>query len=146
MSWSDAYIGLPFVPHGRGRAGCYCWGLVVLVHREQLGIELPHYLGYGSVDEHAEIAALIAGAEASPFWQPVTGTPAPFDVALIRRGRWDSHLGLIVRPGLMLHMEGEDCAKLVRLDSGRWGARLRGVFRFRHVSGASETPLQGGLS
>jgi hypothetical protein len=115
------------------------WGLVVLVYRECLGVELPQYLGYGSVDEHAEIAALIAGAEASPLWRPVPGVPAPFDVAVFRRGRWDSHLGLIVQPGLMLHMEGEDCAKLVRIDTGRWASRLRGVFR--PVAGVASRPV-----
>lgn len=143
MSWSDRYIGLPWSDFGRTRAGCDCWGLAVVVYREELGISLPDYLGYGSVDEHREIAALIAGAEASPLWQPVAGTPAPFDVAVFRRGRWDSHLGLIVRPGLMLHMEGEDCAKLADYRSGCWSNRLRGVFR--HVSQSAETSLETGL-
>lgn len=144
MSWSDRYIGLRWEPFGRGRAGADCWGLVVVVYREELGIELPSYLGYGSVDEHAEIAALIAGAEASPLWLPVTDTPEPFDVAVFRRGRWDTHLGLIVRPGLMLHMDGEDCAKLASLTSGRWKNRASGVFR--HVSRGVEAPLQRGLA
>jgi probable lipoprotein NlpC len=139
MSWSDRFVGIPFAPFGRDPSGCDCWGLIVLVYREVLGVTLPGYLGYGSVEEHAEIAALIAGATASPLWQPVAGAPDPFDVAVFRRGRLDSHTGLVLRPGLMLHMEGEDCAKVARYDTGRWNLRLTG--HFRAVSSALEGPF-----
>lgn len=127
MTWSNKYVGIPQRAHGRARSGVDCWGLVWLVYREELGITLPDYCGYGSLAEHAEIAALIDGAATSAFWDAVS-TPAPFDVVLFRRGRWNSHVGILVRPGLMLHVTG-DGAKLEHCDRGAWGARLQGYWR-----------------
>lgn len=133
MNWSDRYVGIPYVDFGRDRAGCDCWGLACLIYREELGITLPDYLGeYASPEEQGEIAALIAGAAISPIWIPVTGPAEAFDVAVFRRGRLSSHLGVVIRPGLMIHMEGEDCAKLADYRSGRWSHRFNGLFR--HVS------------
>lgn len=129
MTWSNRYVGIPYDEFGRSASGCDCWGLVVAIYAEELGITLPDYLGYGSVEEHHEIAALISDAEASPTWTPAEGAARPFDVAVFRRGELASHLGVVIAPGLMIHMVGEDCAKLERYDTGRWGHRLKGLFR-----------------
>ncbi|MFE3838893.1 C40 family peptidase [Pseudogemmobacter sonorensis] len=133
--WSDRYVGIPYADLGRTRDGCDCYGLVRLVYAGELGITLPPYLGYGSVEEHAEIAALIEGARLSPFWQAVDA-PAPFDIAVFRRGRLSTHLGIVIRPGLMLHMQDEDCAKIESWRGGVWGGRLTG--HYRHIEGPAK--------
>lgn len=139
MNWSDSYIGTRFEEFGRSRAGCDCWGLACVVYSNELGISLPQYLGdYASAEEHSEISALIEGAAVSPLWVPVTGPVMPFDIAVFRRGRMSSHLGIVVRAGVMIHMQGEDCAKLADYRSGRWSHRFNG--HFRHVSRAVEAP------
>ena len=135
MSWSNRYIGLPYVEFGRGMAGVDCWGLVVVVYLQELGITLPDYLGYASAEEHAEIDALIAGAEQSPSWVAADTPapfPAPFDIAVFRRGHLASHIGIVVQRGIMLHMVGQDCAKLEAYTTGRWGNRLKGIYRHVH--------------
>lgn len=139
MSWSNAYVGTPYLEFGRSAEGCDCWGLVHLVYARELGISLPDYLGYGSAEEHAEINALISRAETEPVWSNISATPRAFDIAVFRRGRLASHVGIVVRPGLMLHMVGEDCAKHEAFETGRWGNRLKGVYR--HV----DAPVEGGV-
>ncbi|WP_121064744.1 NlpC/P60 family protein [Chachezhania antarctica] len=136
MSWSNAYVGLPWADLGRGRDGADCWGLACIIYQEELGIGLPDYLGYSSAEERGEIAALIAGAETSPLWLPVDGPAIAFDIAVFRRGRFASHVGIVVRHGLMIHMEGDDCAKLADYSSGSWKPRFKG--HYRHV----ERPVQ----
>jgi probable lipoprotein NlpC len=138
--WSDGFIGVPYAEFGRDRAGCDCWGLACVIYREELGITLPDYLGYGSVDEHGEIAALIDGAAETPLWLPVSGPALAFDIAVFRRGRLSTHVGIVVRHGVMIHMAAEDCAKLADYRAGAWGNRFKG--HWRHHSRAIERPVQ----
>lgn len=128
MTWSNRFVGIPYEECGRSRAGCDCWGLASVIYREALGIILPDYLGYGSTEEHAEISALIESATSTPLWRSVEQA-APFDIAVFRRGHLATHVGIIIQPGLMIHMESDDCAKLARYRDGRWGNRFKGCFR-----------------
>lgn len=130
MSWTNRYVGIPYVEFGRRRTGCDCWGLACLIYREELGINLPEYTGaYSSADEHAEISALIEGGVQSPLWRAVSDQPSAFDIALFRRGRLSTHVGIVVRDGLMIHMRDEDCAKIETYESGPWKHRSSGFYR-----------------
>lgn len=131
MHWTDKYIGLPYLDLGRERRGCDCWGLACIIYREELAISLPDYLGYASTDERAEIAALVDGATSSPLWLPVSGQAMAFDIALFRRGRMTSHIGIVVSHGLMLHMADADQSRIEHYNSGHFGPRLVG--HYRHV-------------
>lgn len=138
--WSDRFIGIPYEECGRDRAGSDCWGLACIIYREELGISLPDYLGYGSVEEHGEIAALINGATSSPLWVPVEGPALAFDIAVFRRGRLSTHVGIVIHHGLMIHMHDEDCSKVADYRSGAWGHRFNG--HYRHFQSAFERPVQ----
>lgn len=138
MMWSDAYIGLPYTELGRSRAsGVDCWGLAKVIYQEELGITLPSYLGYTSIEEHAELAAVISGATSSPLWIPISGSASTFDIAVFRRGHLETHVGVVVSHGRMIHVARDDCAKIETYRSGPWSHRLTGVYR--HVEMASKT-------
>ncbi len=137
MHWSTRYLGTPYLELGRSLAGVDCWGLVTVVYQMDLGIELPSYAGdYVSTDERAEISALIGQNKRVGPWQAVT-EPAPYDVAVFRRGPHESHVGLVAIPGCMLHVP-YDHAKVESYLSGRWGQRLTGFYR--HFEAASKVP------
>ncbi len=140
MSWSDRFIGIPYSDFGRDRQGCDCWGLACIVYREELGITLPDYLGYASADEHGEISALISGAATSPLWVPVTGAALAFDIAVFRRGKLSTHLGIVIRHGIMIHMVADDQAKVQGYADGPYKHRFAG--HFRHASRIIERPVQ----
>ena len=138
MSWSNAYVGLPFRDKGRSDAGLDCWGLVRLVYARELGIALPSYAEtYVSVEERREIAAVIDQEQTPAIWRPVTWPGAAFDVLLFTVGDYPSHVGLVVTAGLMLHVARPDHAKLARFDTPPWAGRLAGVFRHRALGGPS---------
>lgn len=127
--WTERFVGLPYAEFGRERDGCDCWGLACVIYREELGISLPDYLGYASTEEHGELAAIIAGATTSPLWVPVEGNAVAFDVAVFRRGRLDTHVGIVVHHGLMIHVSRDDCAKIESYRGGVWAHRHTGTYR-----------------
>lgn len=130
-------VGLPYAELGRSRAGVDCWGLVRLGFAELAGIELPSYVdGYVSTGERAEIATLIGAAQGAPEWAPVLPDALqPFDVAVFRRGRLDSHLGLVVDPNLsrMLHAAAGHGSRAESFATGYWMPRLVGFWRHREL-------------
>ncbi|EFO33894.1 NLP/P60 protein [Roseibium sp. TrichSKD4] len=133
MSWTNSYIGIPFLNLGRDRGGCDCYGLVVLVYREKLGIQLASYHeDYVSCEEREEIDGLFCGGVSQGPWGQVE-EPSMFDIALFRRGRGAAHCGVVVTPGLMLHVCGDDQAKLERYCVGAWKHRLIGHFRHKKM-------------
>src|SRR4029077_19729927 len=42
-AWINDYVGVPYRHNGRDRAGWDCWGLVLAVYRDMLGLELPDW-------------------------------------------------------------------------------------------------------
>lgn len=138
MSWSNAYIGIRFADLGRSREGVDCYGLACIIYAAELGIVLPDYVGaYASATERAEISALMNGAAGS--WMAVTGKAAPFDLAVFRRGRLTTHVGVVIRHGLMIHMDGGDAARVADYRAGTWSSRFVGHYR-HHLRG-----VEGGV-
>lgn len=129
-TWTADYIGLPFKEKGRDRSGVDCWGLVRLVLGEQWGIALPSYTDhYACALERKEIARLIAGEKGA--WRDVgRGAERPGDVLLIRQVGDECHVGLVVAPGLMLHVEAGIDAALERYDGLKWRPRVVGIYRW----------------
>ena len=108
--------------------GLDCWGLFRLIYAEVRGIDLPSYSGlYASAEERREISGLIAGAK--PQWQQVTQAQE-FDALTFRRGRHESHIGIVVRPGRMLHITQDKPSCIERYDTGYWANRLTGIWRY----------------
>lgn len=129
MSWSNDFVGIPFLDLGRDVAGCDCWGLARLVYAAQLGIKLPSYAeAYATTQENAEISLLLEARFASP-WSPVAGDVMPFDLLLFRQGRADTHIGIAITDRIMLHMARGDSAKVESQQSPRMASRYVGAFR-----------------
>lgn len=130
FDWVENYIGLPYLDKGRSRDGLDCWGLVWLVYRDHLGIDLPSYDDeYINSAEQKEIAAIVAREAASALWTRVT-EPRALDIIWFRRGRLDAHAALWLKPGLMLHMREEDASKAERFDVPEWQSRVTGIYRW----------------
>lgn len=132
--WSADYIGIPHGEFGFSRQACNCWGLVVLVYREELDIALQTYEGrYASLEEQREIAALVDIERANPVWQRVDH-PQPFDVISIRQGRYASHVGIVAAAGSMLHTTAESHARIEAYTTPLWQSRLSGFYRHREMA------------
>ncbi|WP_247405425.1 MULTISPECIES: NlpC/P60 family protein [unclassified Bradyrhizobium] len=131
MLWSRDYVGLPHARGGRSSAGADCYGLLWLIYRDVLGIDLASYAGE-TLDavEKEEIADLIAGGCATSPWQQVAfGAERVFDMAVFRRGKLASHVAVVTAPGRMLHIVDVGESHVVSFTSGSWHNRLAGLYR-----------------
>ena len=125
----EQIIGNPNVPQGRSYEGADCWGILFLYYRDVLGTPVPAYSAEMDAREfkHGAIAPLMA-AEREKLWQQVD-TPQPGDGVLMRAGRNDSHVGVFLGQGRMLHSEGPDPSVIERIGDMRWRSRISGFFR-----------------
>lgn len=129
--WSRNYVGLPHLRAGRSLQGVDCYGLLWLVYRDVLCVELAKY-EQETLDavERQEIAELIAVGRASSPWSSVaTGAEREFDMAVFRRGGIESHIGIVVSHGHMLHVVEAGESHVESFASGRWKAKLVGLHR-----------------
>lgn len=123
------YVGLPFVDGGRGPDSVDCWGLVCLVYRECLGIDLPPY---GDVSAHnlRVVSRSFDAGKDGPEWVQVE-TPQQHDVALMRlpsSGR-AGHVGVYDGAGRILHAEKASGTMLESVKSTMIASRIIGYWR-----------------
>mgnify|MGYP001125769537 FL=1 len=101
-----------------------------------LGIEIASY-AQQTMDAPAreEIAALMAGELVKSPWLDVQpGTERPFDMLVFRRAGIDSHVGVVVEPGRMLHASNTE-SRVERFDQGRWKPKLLAIHRHESLNG-----------
>lgn len=102
MTSLSEFTGIPYVERGRDRAGVDCWGVVCLVYRERLEIDLPEYHDAPCIAERAELGALIADQRQSGPWVTVD-EPQAYDVAVISYEGHACHVGVWDGHGKILH-------------------------------------------
>lgn len=129
MVWWSEYVGLPFQDGGRGPHVYDCWGLVVRIYRDQLGVTLPSY-GEISARDLVRIArAMEAGKDDG--WQEIT-SPKALDVVLMRSGRGGQrvvHVGVMVDAQRVLHVEEAAAAAVVPVAHFSVAGRIIGYRR-----------------
>lgn len=125
-----ALPGLPWRRWCSGWDGADCFGLVVLWHREVLGVEL------GEVPQ-TDIAAGFAQAQG---WEPCEPRPGATAWMAWHHGA-PTHCGILALPGLVLHSDGDigrpGLARLTRLSALQ---RLHPDLRFYRYTGHTGTP------
>lgn len=140
VRWVDKYVGIRFKDKGRDNGGVDCWGLHRLICMEKAGLsdkDLPAYVGIGAFEGKKvwEEVKMNIGT----IWMPIQrGLERPFDAVLMKgeyiiNGVWkrgDVHIGTIVRPGLMIHIEnGMLGAVCLSLNHSEIEQRFVGIYR-----------------
>lgn len=131
MEWWKNYTRgpVPYADKGRTMAGCDCWGLLRLVYRDVLGVELPSYLDdYNSADDKNSAAAAIS--RRIHEWTPVPmGSERSGDAVSILLLGLPCHVGVVTVPGRMLHVTKGADATVESYRSAFWSRRVEGVYR-----------------
>jgi len=121
------YIGIPFKSRGRDRNGVDCWGLLRLIYREQLGIELPSY--GEEYDSALDYRAVLTTIERHMHeWKPVTDARI-WDAVLLRIRGLPIHLGTVIGEGRMIHVTRGISTCIEGYTSPLWRDRILGFFR-----------------
>lgn len=135
----DEFVGIPFREHGRGMDGADCWGLFRLALLKVANLEVPSYDElYSSVLERKVNAELIRG-RLGPWFPVPEGAEKRCDGILLRDGRFESHIALVTRPGLMLHIYQGSLSCIDRYRGNSFALRVVGFWR--HQSLAEERDL-----
>lgn len=139
-AWADAYMRSPFRRGGRDREGCDCFGLVRLVLAEQAGVILPLNDLIDPQDGPAVSAAVDREART---WLPVhAGQEREFDVVVLRAAfqangalhGTEGHMGIVTRPGYLLHTEERTGAMQVPFSHASVRNRIRRIYRHKALA------------
>lgn len=121
----DEYVGLPYKATGRARSGIDCYGLLVLIYRERLDISLPLYEGY---DDPHEARALELLRQGKSSWVQVA-KPNTYDAVLFKVHGAPNHIGLVTKPGTMIHCARGKDSVIEGYLRPMWKSRIEGFYR-----------------
>lgn len=129
---TEKYIGIPYKANGRDYDGIDCWGLVRLVYKEELGIDLPSLDGEYQIDDDARIQDLFA--QYKEGWKPSEGIEAG-DVVLFRVLGSETHVGIAVSPTQFLHSRDNQNSAIESFDNHKWKSRFVGAYKYEANTG-----------
>lgn len=126
------FVGLPWADKGRTLDGCDCWGLVRLVYAGH-GVDLPSYSDlYATPADREAVSGLIAGHQLG--WTEIPSRQErPLDLVLMTEAGIARHIGIVARPGLVLHMVPGRESVIEPYTTGKLSRRLAGFFRHKSL-------------
>ena len=129
-AWTNDYIRIPFLDRGRTRAGADCWGLICILFSEMLNIELPRLDQYENTkDEYRPMMDAIVRAERIGWLDIPAGEEKPFDVIVLKLAGLPVHVGVVVRPGVMIHCLRGAGTVVEDYRSRKWKNQVEGFCR-----------------
>lgn len=145
--WAREYIGIAFLDKGRTHEGCDCWGLNRLIWGEQFALWVPSFLDvYEDAHDGVTVAkAIINYGLIDPIWQRISAGHERLGdgVHLVGYckidGRWEraeAHVGIVLVPGVLIHIEHGIDASLMNYREKLAGAkRVLGFYRHKELVG-----------
>lgn len=130
----SSYTGVPWRDDGRERGGVDCYGLLHLVYREQAGIELPRHDGALSTNADAKALTDLIDRQLGPWIEIERGFERQLDAVLMLRDGFPCHVGIVERPGWVLHVESGCNAVVEPYSSMRMARRIVGFYRHERAA------------
>lgn len=132
--WADRYVGAPYDENARigsVERGFSCWGLFAAVRREVFASSIADYDGpmLNGRARNADEVGAAAAAFASRFAPVAPGAEREGDAVLLRLRGAPIHIGIVTRPGWMLHVDGPAGAAIEPYLTGEWAHRIIGFYR-----------------
>lgn len=129
--WWNKYIGKSFEVKGRGPDTFDCWGFLkyVYAHHHPQKIILPGYEEcYEDVEDKEKLSNVIF-EQRQARWVEVE-KPQPFDAILLRLRGVPMHVGVVTKPGHMIHCAYNIGVAHEKYTSMRWRNKILGFFHY----------------
>lgn len=133
--WASRYVGIPYEPMGATPSGANCYGLLVLVYRGELGIELPWFGGINPEEAHDrdEFERLWLEGRGSDWWTVSRGDEREGDVVdLTVLGL--PHCGIVAGGGTMLHSRPAGGSSIESYLRGMFCRRVNNLYRHKSMT------------
>lgn len=135
-SWTNQYIKIPFIDRGRSIEGADCWGLARIIYDYELDIVLPILDHYNNVLER-DVLDSIVRAERTRWIDVLKGSEKPFDIIILNMAQLPVHVGIVVRPGVMIHClrgSGTTVEDYRGIKGRKWENQIEGFCRYAECS------------
>lgn len=142
-TWAREYIGIPFLDKGRTRDGCDCWGLNRLIWAEHFSVRVPSFSEtYSEANDGIAVEEAIAeyGLK-DPIWVKIDAGKERLGDGVHMVGyckvndHWERagmHVGVVLAPGTLIHIEEGKDASLMRYREKLGGShRVLGFYRHK---------------
>jgi len=125
------YIGLKYKKSGLSIEGLDCFGLLHLIYKEMLGVELPklNHLGYDRNWDGSQITENMY-----TYWYRVDPPYKMYDGLIFCRytgSRIADHIGMYLGDNKLLHIEEGKTSEIARLMGTSFEDRLYAVMRLK---------------
>lgn len=121
----DRYIGIPYLVNGRDFEGIDCWGLVHLIYKEELGIDVPSFAEDG-IDANRTQELI---AQYKEGWEQ-TDSPKAGDVVIFKILGVDAHIALAISSTHFIHARQGQNSAIESFDNPRWKTRFVGSYKY----------------
>lgn len=131
MDWYNKYVGTPFKEKGRTLDGFDCWGLFKHIYaNDHPGkIILPGYEEFYDTTNDRDKLADVIFDETHKHWQS-KDAGIEFDAIILRMRGVPMHVGIVTKPGHMLHCALGIGTVHERYDGTRWKDKVLGFYRY----------------
>lgn len=129
--WWNKYANKKFEIKGRGPDTFDCWGLLqwIYAHDDPRGIILPGYEEFYEDTNDRDTLSQVIFEQRRERWREVTD-PQQFDAILLRMRGVPMHVGVVTKPGHMIHCAYGVGTTHERFNSMRWRDKVLGFFRY----------------
>jgi cell wall-associated NlpC family hydrolase len=102
LAWVNDYVGVPYVENGRDRDGWDCWGLVLAVYRDRLGLDLPDWRWSQPFGPLERLRAFRDAVDDGACQATELVAPEDYAIALVHAERdRPHHVGIVVGFGVL---------------------------------------------
>ena len=129
--WPSEFVGLPYLLFGRTRAGVDCYGLIVLVYHDVLGIEIAPFAEVAESTLPLDVYREFWETHRELAWERVDEDHVEAGDVVDLSVLGHPHCGIVTRPGQMIHARAGVGVRLAEYSRGFFCRRVLGTYRHR---------------